>query len=628
MFDNKLWSIRNRKRHTNSKVLNVINALSSYILDSITSSVMAFSLRKLRKAATLCVRVRRTADDYEEDIGFVGTKVDEGRLLELTNIPYTDLISNGTFTTMTGWTTNVGTVSAVANEAVVTTTTTGTGNGFYSTTTNGTVVGRKYNLICEVFSTQISSIRACWNENTINTTITLGVWNTISLQRVIATNGTLVFYNNGATTIGHQFKVRNVRAYDITGTEMVNMTEAQVANLLPASKLSYTNILLNPNFVDASNWVAGSTGTVSSSDNKLIVDGNGLLSLSQAYQTTSITSAGEVNKKYFVHIKFKAITSVPTFVRITLGDTTTANPAGNVIFNQIDGIFLNKEYDLFASGDIVASFTGTLRFFIYAQYANNTDQGNSIYEVRQASMILQESTAYESYSAAKIFNAFPFTLTTDTTGLTGIARTDAMVATWYDQTTNGNNATQATAGNQPRLVNNGDVEKDITGECFVKGIANSRLTAATPATIINQVSIAVKTKAHAFLVRGAIAGQDFLAVANGFGIYTFETSNYYNAQFITTSTTSILESTTLDKDKALIVATRNQSTPVSKLYHGNLLVDTDTTSLGSIAATNPFNIFTNSTGASTYLGHINSVIVFNEELDQVKVNKLENSMGG
>jgi hypothetical protein len=35
---------------------------------------------------------------------------------------------------------------------------------------------------------------------------------------------------------------------------------------------------------------------------------------------------------------------------------------------------------------------------------------------------------------------------------------NGFVTTWYDQSTNGNNATQATAGNQPRIVNGGVVE--------------------------------------------------------------------------------------------------------------------------------------------------------------------------
>jgi hypothetical protein len=46
----------------------------------------------------------------------------------------------------------------------------------------------------------------------------------------------------------------------------------------------------------------------------------------------------------------------------------------------------------------------------------------------------------------------------DTTALTTFcSSTDGFVTTWYDQSTNGNNATQSTAANQPQIVSSGSV---------------------------------------------------------------------------------------------------------------------------------------------------------------------------
>jgi len=59
----------------NLKIKNIKS--SSYnALDVITGAVMAYSIYKLYSAATKCVRVRRSSDDTEADIGFSGNYID------------------------------------------------------------------------------------------------------------------------------------------------------------------------------------------------------------------------------------------------------------------------------------------------------------------------------------------------------------------------------------------------------------------------------------------------------------------------------------------------------------------------------------------------------------------------
>lgn len=53
----------------------------SYILDKIPGIVAAYSLRKLKSDATLCIRLRRDSDDAEQDIVYVDGILDTATLL-------------------------------------------------------------------------------------------------------------------------------------------------------------------------------------------------------------------------------------------------------------------------------------------------------------------------------------------------------------------------------------------------------------------------------------------------------------------------------------------------------------------------------------------------------------------
>jgi hypothetical protein len=53
---------------------------------------------------------------------------------------------------------------------------------------------------------------------------------------------------------------------------------------------------------------------------------------------------------------------------------------------------------------------------------------------------------------------------------------NGFITTWYDQSENGNNATQSTAGNQPRIVNSGTLEVQNTKPSFFLDGTNDRFT--------------------------------------------------------------------------------------------------------------------------------------------------------
>jgi hypothetical protein len=67
-------------RNILKKVLLLSNQ-NIYLLDQISGAIGAYSLRKLKRAAVNCIRVRRSSDNTEKDIIFVGINLDITDLL-------------------------------------------------------------------------------------------------------------------------------------------------------------------------------------------------------------------------------------------------------------------------------------------------------------------------------------------------------------------------------------------------------------------------------------------------------------------------------------------------------------------------------------------------------------------
>lgn len=95
---------------------------SPYVLNNVKGAVAAYALRRLRNTATNAIRVRRSYDNAEQDIGFVGKDLDVGRLSSFTApISYSNFVSNGNFSNgTTGWITSGASVSATSNTLSIT----------------------------------------------------------------------------------------------------------------------------------------------------------------------------------------------------------------------------------------------------------------------------------------------------------------------------------------------------------------------------------------------------------------------------------------------------------------------------------------------------------------------------
>lgn len=68
-------------RNVNRSILGAGGVGASYLLDTYGSAKVAFALHQLSSTATLSCRVRRSSDNAEQDIGFVGGELDTTSLL-------------------------------------------------------------------------------------------------------------------------------------------------------------------------------------------------------------------------------------------------------------------------------------------------------------------------------------------------------------------------------------------------------------------------------------------------------------------------------------------------------------------------------------------------------------------
>jgi hypothetical protein len=104
---------------------------------------------------------------------------------------------------------------------------------------------------------------------------------------------------------------------------------------------------------------------------------------------------------------------------------------------------------------------------------------STITGLRIAMYDASNSTSYTGDGTSGVY-VWGFQLTQSSSVLTyektGVSVTkDAFITTWYDQSTNANNATQATAGNQPRIVNGGVVDVENGKPAMIFDGSNDQL---------------------------------------------------------------------------------------------------------------------------------------------------------
>jgi hypothetical protein len=158
----------------------------------------------------------------------------------------------------------------------------------------------------------------------------------------------------------------------VSGEQVIHLgkdvADAQMKPTLNGITLQASQLLLNPNFVDTSNW-SPSGGTLSASGGNLIVTGNGTSELVRAFQTVSIATLAE----WYIITRARVKNSLSTnlslgyFTNATVALQEQTNPTIDVWYT-LSAIFTN-------------SATITRLPQLNTVYANTTNATNAITEI-------------------------------------------------------------------------------------------------------------------------------------------------------------------------------------------------------------------------------------------------------
>jgi hypothetical protein len=139
--------------------------------------------------------------------------------------------------------------------------------------------------------------------------------------------------------------------------------------------------------------------------------------------------------------------------------------------------------------------------------------------------------------------------------------TDGFVTTWYDQSGNGRNATQATAANQPRIVTAGSV---IT-EGGKPAVDHQRTTTLNIAINLN----VGKTYSIYGVVKFDLQGNEIIGSSQGgysYAIYADATNNYHSASNAFGSSNGVF-----GLNFALLSVYRDNSTTINQYKNSSIL---------------------------------------------------------
>lgn len=209
----------------------------------------------------------------------------------------------------------------------------------------------------------------------------------------------------------------------------------------------------------------------------------------------------------------------------------------------------------------------------------------------------------------------------DTTTLASFCSgTNGFVTTWYDQSGNGNNATQTTAANQPQIVSSGSVINVNSKASIDITTGGVRLDLPDASYLYNQsqffgisVSQSDGTGGSVPTIYTAYTNAGYKAAL----LYDFGTSQRYEVggrRSSIDSFTSVIDNTNYINQQVLQIGHLNYSTGVASIYTNNNSVVTNNSFLvGSMDSTSssffPDNIGGNSAN-QFFDGKIQEVIIY------------------
>jgi hypothetical protein len=148
---------------------------------------------------------------------------------------------------------------------------------------------------------------------------------------------------------------------------------------------------------------------------------------------------------------------------------------------------------------------------------------------------------------------------------------NGFVTTWYDQSGNGNNATQSTAGNQPIIVSSGAILTDVTTGNYSVRFQNAGLNMTSSVTLVQQfiasfVMQRVASSTH-YLIGGTSSSLYMMAIGS--------TNNYLTNIGGGGATTLQNISGSVTR---LLTINRDSSNVITGFNNGNAMTNTRTNS--------------------------------------------------
>jgi hypothetical protein len=197
---------------------------------------------------------------------------------------------------------------------------------------------------------------------------------------------------------------------------------------------------------------------------------------------------------------------------------------------------------------------------------------------------------------------------------------NGFIRTWYDQSGNGNNAIQLTAGNQPQIVASGVVTVNTNNKIAVKAISasNTYLSVAYNSAF----NVATNMSINAVHDPSTTGGG-----GNGRILTKNDTSDY--AFYLGSSNVMRMSATTNSVSQAYALNTVNISTAVvngnstADFYWKGASAGQDTSIQATTTGNNDLLLFNRSAIDRNYDGYISEIIIFNNQLSTVNRNTIE-----
>jgi len=189
---------------------------------------------------------------------------------------------------------------------------------------------------------------------------------------------------------------------------------------------------------------------------------------------------------------------------------------------------------------------------------------------------------------------------------------NGFVKTWYDQSGNGIDATQASNSAQPQIVSGGTmITRNGKSTMLFDGV-NDKLATAS-ALPINQIPMTILTLSYTTLNSSYyfIAGGADFATSNGYQYATALLLNDYYSEFKAVVSSPQASELYVTKSANYALLTNIVEGTTQYLYQNGSLGGSKSIALAAGASTIPFNIASSSTNGAYFNGEINEVIVYN-----------------